>query len=118
MSIYEEALKQAEAEIGNAEISELKEYFRQILEKIEAKKVAKEKIEEEIRVLRLELDDLKEGKMDKIKERQKVSNLAREVSVLPDSFFTSFFPWPNLRSGWWTGTYQVTTSEGTKIYYF
>ena len=65
---YKDALLQVEQEQKDKQLEELKGYFRKTLEAIENKKAEKERIEEELRVLKLDLEDLKEGKFKKIEE--------------------------------------------------
>ena len=88
MSINEEAYKQAEKELlekkdaeEKRKVEEVKGYILQTLERIEQKKKAKSRTEEELRVLKLDLDDLRNGKFKKIEERNKKSEVARGVSA-------------------------------------
>ena len=110
--INKEAFKKAEQELLDKKVNEVKGYILETLEKIEQKKKDKEKIEEELRILKLDLEDFRNGKFDKIEERINKSKLARQVSVN----FTGFHPpftgdWLN----WTSGTYP--TNSGT-IFYF
>lgn len=115
MSDYKEAYKQAEQEMLDKKVEEVKGYIKETLEKIEQTKKEKANVEERLRILKLDLEDLKNGKFDKIQERARKSDLARETTVVGIKPFTNY----NISSGFWpeatSGTYQVTT--GT-VYYF
>jgi predicted nuclease with TOPRIM domain len=79
--INKEAYKQAEKELLENKVKEVKGFILETLEKIESKKKEKSKIDEELRVLKLDLEDLKQGKFEKIEERKEKSLVARNVSV-------------------------------------
>jgi hypothetical protein len=124
MTMYEEAAKAAESEFKDKEVAKVKEWVISLLTKIEEKSKAKEKIEEEIRVLRKDLEDLKEGKLDKIKERQNKSQVAREISPLNDLFLRPLHPLHPLHPldpSWWventSGTYNLTCSNGLQRWF-
>lgn len=116
----EQAYKDVEQELQSKQLEELKGYFRATLSKIEEKKKEKERIEEELRVLKLDLEDMKNGKFDSIQERQRKSPLAGLVSQVTVPTFPQ--PWfsPTISGGanWFSGTYSVTTNGETKTYYF
>lgn len=80
--INKEAYKQAEKELLENRVKEVKGYILETLEKIEAKKKEKAKVEEELRVLKLDVEDLRNGNFDKIDERIEKSSVARGVSVI------------------------------------
>lgn len=80
--INKEAYKQAEKEMLENRVKEVKGYILETLEKIEAKKKEKAKVEEELRVLKLDIEDLRNGNFDKIDERIEKSSVARGVSVI------------------------------------
>jgi predicted nuclease with TOPRIM domain len=115
--IHKEAFKQAEKELLESRIKEIKGYILETLEKIESKKKEKERIEEELRVLKLDLEDLRNGKFDKIEERIKKSELARNTTAIRVMSFYSSSPiftnpnWIELTSG----TY--TLGNGTSFYF-
>lgn len=125
-NINKKAYEQAEKELLESKVEKVKGYILHTLKKIEEKKMQKERIEEELRILRLDLDDLRNGRFEKIEERIEKSKIARQVSVpnletlamnlISDctrlnSSFTSGMPnWTTLTSG--------TYNTGTKIIYF
>ena len=67
--INKEAYKQAEKELLKEKVDRVKEYILETLRKMESKKKEKAKVEEELRVLKLNLDDLRNGRFDKLEER-------------------------------------------------
>lgn len=79
--INKEAFKEAEKELLEKKVKEVKGYILETLERIEDKKKDKAKIEEELRILKLDLEDLREGKFERIKERIDKSKVAKEVTV-------------------------------------
>ena len=76
------AYEDAEKELREKQVQKVKEVITRTLEKLEVAKERKEKIEEEIKYLRMDLDDLKDGKLDRIKERQDKDPKAKEISVI------------------------------------
>lgn len=89
-NINQEAFKQAEKELLEKKVEEVKDLILTTLELIESKKKEKVKVEEELRVLKLDIEDLRKGNFDKIKERQSKSPIAKSVSVSIPSEFTTF----------------------------
>lgn len=80
--IVKEAYKLAEKELREKEKMRIKEVVKATLEKLHKKEIEKHSIEEEIKILRKDIEDLKIGRLDKIKERQDIDVKAREVSVI------------------------------------
>ncbi len=128
--INKEAYKQAEKEMLENRVKEVKGYILETLEKIEAKKKEKVKVEEELRVLKLDIEDLRHGNFEKIEERREKSKVARGVSVDFPSSFVGYstnlcidstvgnsITTCTVNNGWITataGTYQ--TSAGNAFY--
>lgn len=116
-----DAFKQAEKEFFEKKIKEVKGYIIQTLESIEDKKKEKEVIEEELRVLKLDLEDLRNGKFDKIKERQEKSAISKKVSVYiignPYNYnLSSHIHYPNYN--WQEVTSGTYTIQSGKSFYF
>jgi len=90
------------------------------LEAIEKKKEQKAKVEEELRILKLDLDDLKAGRIEKIKERINKSRVAKDCTRIdPWQLLRPFAgdTWsisPNFWNFTTSGTYQ--TSSGRHYY--
>ena len=75
---YSLAQKQAEEE----KKEKIKNIILETLRKLERLKQEKQEIEKKIKILKKDLEDFKQGRLDLIEERQKVDELAREVSVV------------------------------------
>jgi predicted nuclease with TOPRIM domain len=105
--INKEAYKQAEKELLERRVNEVKGFILETLEKIERKKKEKARIEEELRVLKLDIEDMKNGKFDKIEERIEKSSVARGVSIVVVPGWSSTLTHPNTWSGLVSGTYTV-----------
>ena len=118
MTNFQKAYEQAEDEIKDKDIEKLKDYFKLILTKIEEQKKVKEGADEKLRILKLDLEDLKLGKIEKIKERYQLSPVAKSVLPLPswagDIMLCSYTTQPN----WFNGTYNITTGGNIKTFYF
>jgi hypothetical protein len=80
--LVKEATKLAEQELRKEEKIRIKDVVKATLEKLRAKEVQKHAIDEEIKILRKDLDDFREGRIDRIKERQDIDAKAKEVSVV------------------------------------
>jgi len=80
--LAKEAFKEAENSLKEKQKQVVKDIVLKTLEKLDRiKKEIKEKQEEE-RILKLDLEDLKAGKIDRIVERQEKDPKAKEVSVV------------------------------------
>jgi len=126
MTIYQEAAKTAEQEFEKRQVEEVKKAMLELLTLQEKKSREIEKLEEERRIIKKDTEDLKEGKLDKIKERLEKSRLARETS--PMERFIKDFSNQNLNdlvyrpTKWWcestSGTYNLNfTDGGNKVFY-
>ena len=121
------AYKQAEKELMEQKISKVKDYILETLETMEKKKVEKARVEEEMRILKLDLEDLRQGNFKKIEERKKLSEVASCVSVdlskdfasqQCNSLLVNNFTTQGTSVDWMTytsGTYPL--SNGKTIYY-
>lgn len=114
--INKEAFKQAEKELLENKVKEVKDFILQTLNKIESKKKEKALVEEELRVLKLDLDDLRHGNFDKIEERREKSKVSRAVSIaMPTSFVgytvTTAGNWQTLTAG----TYQTSSCNAVYL---
>ena len=111
-ALNKQAFAEVEKQLQDQKIAKVKEYILQTLNSIDIKKNEKARIEESLRILNLDLEDLRNGKFDKIEERNKSSQLAQSISsYLPiDLAQAKFVNWPELTNG----TYQTQF----KIWYF
>lgn len=114
---YKKAYQEVNKEIDGNKLEqfkkEVKAYKLEQLELQEKFKKEKENIEDKLRIVKLNLDNLDNGKFDAIEERMEKSELARQLStflpVLENSFIT------NWNSTWTGGTYRLING---KTYYF
>ena len=80
--IVKAAFAAAQDEAREKQIGEVKKIVTKTLEKLDTvKKEIKEKQEEE-RILKMDIDDLKDGRLDRIAERQDKDPEAKKVSVV------------------------------------
>ncbi len=80
--LAKKVFSQIEKEDEEKQIKELKQIITKYLEKIKILNDKKEVIEKELKILKNDLDDIKEGRLDKIKERQTIDPDAKKVSVI------------------------------------
>ena len=80
--IVRDGFDSAEKELKEKQIAEVKKIVLKTLEKIEGKTKERDKLSEEIRLLKMDIDDLKEGKIERIVERQEKDPKAKEVAVV------------------------------------
>lgn len=110
--LAKKAFDEIEKEKENQKLAELKAFIQATLDKIEEKKKQKAEVEEDLRILNLNLEDARKGDTDKIIERitksQKAQGLTQFVPVVQVSRYVN---WQDLTGG----TYQTFTG---KIYYF
>jgi len=127
-SPHEQAFEQAEKEINEEQVAQIKVLMKDILQKQQEYKEQKEEAEEALRLLKLDLDDLRAGKIDKIQERHQKSKKAdvyfpfgpqtavMDLSLNPggSNWVYGMFKehekmWNDLTSG----TYTISCSNGT-----
>ena len=80
--VAKKAFEAAEKELEDKQIEKLKNVVKDTLRKIQDLDKEIVKLEEERKILKLDIDDLKAGRLDKIEERQKVDSKAKQVSVI------------------------------------
>lgn len=115
-NVNKEAYKQAEKELLEGKVQKVKGYILETLKKLERKKQDKELIEEEIRILKLDLEDLRQGKFDKIEERIENSWVAKGLG---NHLHFQINSQTALPPGWnWADNTAGTYNTGYKIYYF
>lgn len=128
MTTNEQAFEQAEKELAEEKTKEIKELMKNILQEMQKQREIKTEAEDRLRILKMEMEDLKEGKIDKIKERHEKSRKVELVSPIKTNemvrmvmnYFgqqmplrTGVFPGLNLPVGVTSGVYTVTCSNGT-----
>jgi hypothetical protein len=63
------------------QVQKVKDIVKRTLEEIEKLKDEKSQIDEKLKILKLDIDDLKQGKLERVKERQDKDPQAKKVSV-------------------------------------
>jgi len=82
VSDAEKELKAEKQKEYDIQVAEVKEIVKRTLEEIESLKDKKGCIDEELKILKLDIDDLKQGKLERIKERQDKDPKAKEISII------------------------------------
>jgi len=118
--IFKELQKEENEKEEQKRKQKVKSMMHDILQKMQIQKQKKQEAEDALRILKLDLDDLRSGKIEKIKERHQ-SQRATKLIPLQDSWFN--FQWINFPDyRWWTestsGTYTVDVNGITKTFYF
>lgn len=80
--LIKKAVSLAEKEAQEKEINRIKKIVQKYLEKIAEKTKEKKEIEEDLRILKKDLDDIKSGRLDKIEERQAKDKRAHRISLI------------------------------------
>ncbi len=75
------AFTEAEKQVTKEEVDKLKDVIKHTLEKLKEKEEAKRALQEDINILKADIKDFKEGRLDKVEERQKNNPNAKAVSV-------------------------------------
>ena len=88
-SLVKKAVEEAEKDLKDKQVKEVKKIVLETLEKLntlkDERKTAQEKvkdIDKKIKILKMDIDDLKEGRLDRISERQEKDKEARDTSVV------------------------------------
>lgn len=105
--LIDKAFADAEKEQQEKEIKKIKAIVQSYLEKIQEKTEKKNALDEEIKYLKKDLDDLKAGRLDKIKERAEKDDKAKGITliVVKEKEYIPMSPW---KSQWyveWKPTY-------------
>lgn len=74
-------LEDKRSELTGKDISNVKQIIKLTLEKINESEKERDLIQEHIRILKHDLDDFKDGRIDRILERHKISDTACGVSI-------------------------------------
>jgi regulator of replication initiation timing len=80
--IAKKAFAEIEEEKTNKAVKQVKEIVTKTLEKLDTVKKEIKKLQDEEKVLKMDIDDLKEGRLDRISERQEKDPEAKKVSVV------------------------------------
>jgi regulator of replication initiation timing len=80
--IVKQAFAEAEKSAQEKQIKQVKEIVTKTLEKLDGIKKDIKKLQEEEKVLKMDIEDLKEGRLDRISERQEKDPEAKKISVV------------------------------------
>lgn len=80
--ITKQAFAEAEKEAREKQVGEVKRIVTKTLEKLEDVRRNLKKLQEEEKILKMDIDDLKEGRLDRISERQEKDPESKKVSVV------------------------------------
>lgn len=80
--IVKQAFADAEKEAREKQVAEVKKIATKTLERLEEIRKNIKKLQEDERILKMDIDDLKDGKLDRIAERQEKDPEAKKVSVV------------------------------------
>lgn len=80
--LVKEGFALAEKELKEKQVQEVKKIVAKTLEKLEEVKKEIRELNEERKILEMDIEDLKDGKIDRIVERQEKDPKAKEVSVV------------------------------------
>ena len=116
------AYTSAEKEVREEDVKKLKEVIKATLKKLAEKEKAAKVLAEEIKILKNDIKDFKEGRLDRIAERQKESAKAKETSVFKiikkeihhhhyDHYDYPYWRWP-----YWIETKPVPYYEPLPVY--
>lgn len=99
--LIKKAIGEAEKDHQEKLIKNIKNIVIVLLNKIDEKKKQKDKIDDEISLLKRDLDDLKAGRLDKIFDRQENDRRHDEISPLRvDKFGSNYIPLKPWHSSW------------------
>ena len=80
--ITKQAFAEAEKEAREKQVKEVKKIVTKTLEKLEDVRKELKELHEEEKILKMDIEDLREGKLDRIAERQEKDPDAKKVSVV------------------------------------
>jgi len=116
-SVVKQAFAEAEKEARDNQVAEVKAIVKKTLEKLETVRKDLKVLQEKERILKMDIDDLKEGRLDRIAERQEVDPEAKKVSVVviikEKVVVKEVSPWYWPYHVTWQVPYQPTYGAGT-----
>jgi len=80
--VVKQAFAEAEKEAREKQVGEVKRIVVKTLEKLEDVRKNLKKLQEEEKILKMDIDDLKDGRLDRISERQEKDPESKKVSVV------------------------------------
>lgn len=112
MEQYKKAFQDAQQELEGKEVEQLKGIIKALLESKKKKEKERDEIDDQIRVIKQDIDDFKAGRLDKIKERHEVNaeadrSLPISISIVNDNSVVCYPVQP------WRWNYAVTYPMST-----
>jgi len=80
--VVKKGYKEAEKSLKEAQVAEVKNIVTRTLEKLDSVRKDIAKLREEEKILKLDIEDLKGGRLDRISERQNKDPEAKKISVV------------------------------------
>jgi hypothetical protein len=116
---YSSAYKKAVAEIANDNVQEIKRMIVATLNDIRAKEESQKRLAEDLKFLRADIEDLKRGRIDKIRARHdKDTGMAAKSRIDPERI-GQLLSIPTITSGVTDGSFwvapQTYTSNATNV---
>lgn len=106
------------------ELDTFKDIIKKYLEKLETKQNLQKEIVKEIQILKADIQNFRDGRLDLIEERQKKDALAKKVSIvlikkneiIDKSFFNRSYTWTIKEfEGIWTNGWCKNSVSGTYV---
>lgn len=94
--IVKEGVELAEKELREKQVQEVKQIVLKTLERIKEQEKIRDEAIDKIKILKMDIDDLKDGKIDRIVERQEKDSKAKQVSVvmiIKEEIHHHYNPW-------------------------
>ena len=117
-SAIKKATELAENELQENEIQHFKKIIKDLLQKKKDKEKEKTELDEEIKIIKQDIDDFKAGRLDKIKERHDKNPVADrvapiQITIINDNSRTIYplqpWRWNYIVNGWDYPTCQAQT---------
>ena len=106
-NLTKEAYDEVQNEKREKQKDEIKKIITKSLEELDKKEKNRKDLDDEIRILRRDVEDFKEGRLDRVEERQQKDPKAKNVSVVTivkKEEHHHYHSTPN----WWYRPYEIT----------
>jgi len=124
MEQIKKAFKDAKKDLKEEKIKQFKEVILKTLNLLEKKQKTQRDIVKEIQILKADIKDFKEGRLDRIQERQAKDKRASEISVVQikkgkivegSKYWQQPYDWSNGGTGTWTTGFCSNNTSGTYV---
>jgi hypothetical protein len=92
MDINKRAVQQAKKELDKEKVQIIKDLILKNLRKIEETKIEMAKLQKKLKLLKQDQEDIEQGKIDAIIERQEKSKIAKDESVFKPKDMEIYYP--------------------------